>query len=102
MASHYNLLEYDSDEEARRYPEIPLSNLASAAFFIAEVLDKNGIVYGLMGGLAVTFLGGERETRDVDIAFQAPGKMRDLWCAVEAEPRYGITSLQNRTLRNWG
>lgn len=88
MASQYSLLEYDSDEEQERYPSIPLSNLSSAAFFITGLLERAGIPYGLMGGLAVRFMGGSRATRDVDIAFQAPRKMRDLWRIVEPEPRY--------------
>ncbi|OJI84630.1 hypothetical protein ASPTUDRAFT_121725 [Aspergillus tubingensis CBS 134.48] len=87
MASTYDLVNYDSDEEREKYPQIPGSNLASAAFFMAGLLDRAGIPYGLMGGLAVSYLGGQRETRDVDMAFQAPGKMRDLWRIVEAEPR---------------
>ncbi|KAK2783219.1 hypothetical protein FQN53_009305 [Emmonsiellopsis sp. PD_33] len=31
-------------------------------------------------------MGDTRNTRDVDIAFQAPGGMRDLWRVVEPEP----------------
>lgn len=31
MASRYNLLEYDSDEEQEKFPEVPLENLTSAA-----------------------------------------------------------------------
>ncbi|KAK2812789.1 hypothetical protein FQN50_001118 [Emmonsiellopsis sp. PD_5] len=87
MASRYNLLDYDSDEEREKNPEIPVSNLASAAFFIADLLDRHGIIYGLMGGFAVKLMGSTRNTRDVDIAFQAPGGMRDLWRVVEPEPR---------------
>ncbi|KAK2790934.1 hypothetical protein FQN52_005379 [Onygenales sp. PD_12] len=61
-------------------------NLVSAAFFIAGLLDRHGIIYGLMGGFAVKLMGDTRNTRDVDIAFQAPGGMRDLWRVVEPEP----------------
>lgn len=86
MASQYNLLEYDSDEEKYKYPDVPIGNLVSAAFLVANLLERNGIPYGLMGGFAVRILGGDRDTRDVDIAFQA--KMKDLWRIVEAEPRY--------------
>ncbi|PGH03199.1 hypothetical protein GX51_04234 [Blastomyces parvus] len=35
-------------------------------------------------------MGGMRNTRDIDIAFQAPGRMRDLWRVVEPEPRLVI------------
>lgn len=88
MASRYNLLEYDSDEEQEKFPEVPLENLTSAALFIADLLERAGIAYGVMGGFAVRLLGGNRTTRDVDIAFQAPGKMKDLWRAVEHESRH--------------
>ncbi|PWY90418.1 hypothetical protein BO94DRAFT_623200 [Aspergillus sclerotioniger CBS 115572] len=87
MATHYNLIDYDSDAEKEKHPLIPLSNLISAALFIAHLLEKANIPYGLMGGLAVSLLGSNRTTRDVDIAFQAPGKMRDLWGLVEREAR---------------
>lgn len=40
-----------------------------------------------MGSFAVRILGGTRTTRVVDIAFQAPGKLRDLWRVVEGERR---------------
>ncbi|GLA44218.1 hypothetical protein AnigIFM63309_002803 [Aspergillus niger] len=87
MASTYDLVNYDSDEERERQPIVPFANLASAAFFVAGLLEQAGITYGLMGGLAVAFLGSNRATRDVDMAFQASGKMRDIWRIVEAEPR---------------
>lgn len=90
MASQYSLLDYDSDEDREQNPEIPVSHLASAAFFIADLLDRHGITYALMGGFAVKLMGGTRNTRDVDIAFQAPGKMRDLCRVVEVEPRYAL------------
>lgn len=88
MASSYNLLEYDSDEEQKKFPEVPLANLTSAALFVADILERAGIVYGVMGGFAVRLLGSNRTTRDVDIAFQAPGKMKDLWRTVEHESRH--------------
>ncbi|GKZ86328.1 hypothetical protein AnigIFM56816_001381 [Aspergillus niger] len=87
MASTYDLVNYDSDEERERQPIVPFAKLASAAFFMAGLLEQAGITYGLMGGLAVAFLGSNRATRDVDMAFQASGKMRDIWRIVEAEPR---------------
>ncbi|KAK2756973.1 hypothetical protein FQN54_004941 [Arachnomyces sp. PD_36] len=90
MASRYNLIEYDSDEEKEKYPDIPLPNLVSAALFIAGLFDRSGIPYAVMGGFAVKLMGGTRDTRDVDIAFQAPGKMGDLWRIVEAESRLVI------------
>ncbi|KAL2813749.1 hypothetical protein BDW59DRAFT_176661 [Aspergillus cavernicola] len=54
---------------------------------MSQMLERAGIHYALMGGLAVIYLGGQRNTRDVDIAFQAAGKMRELRAVVEAEPR---------------
>ncbi|KAL3474166.1 hypothetical protein BJX99DRAFT_260593 [Aspergillus californicus] len=59
---------------------------------MAGVLDAAGITYGLMGGLAVRYLGGDRATRHVDIAFQAPGSMKQLREAVEVEPRFIVPS----------
>ncbi|WEW56322.1 hypothetical protein PRK78_001765 [Emydomyces testavorans] len=90
MASKYDLLEYDSDEEKQKYPVVPRENLTSAALFMAGLLDRAGILYGVMGGFAIVLMGGNRETRDIDIAFQAPGKMRDLWAVVETESRLVI------------
>ncbi|OOF93542.1 hypothetical protein ASPCADRAFT_7761 [Aspergillus carbonarius ITEM 5010] len=87
MATHYNLVDYDSDAEKEKHPHVPLTNLISAALFIAHLLDQASIPYGLMGGLAVSLMGSNRTTRDVDMAFQAPGKMRDLWSLVEGESR---------------
>jgi hypothetical protein len=86
MASRYNLVEYDSDEDRETYPVVPLANLLSAAVFMATLFDRAGIPYAVMGGFAVKLMGGTRDTRDVDIAFQ--GKMGDLWKVVENEPRY--------------
>lgn len=86
MASRYSLVDYDSDEEKEKYPRIPFANLASAALLMAGLFDRAGTPYGLMGGFAIRLLGGSRDTRDVDIAFQA--KMGDLWKIVEAESRY--------------
>ncbi|KAM5444453.1 hypothetical protein MaudCBS49596_008012 [Microsporum audouinii] len=90
MASRYNLLEYDSDEERENFPDIPESNLVSATLFIAGILERANIPYALMGGFAVKLMGGTRDTRDVDIVFEAPRKMRDLWNIVECEPRLVI------------
>ncbi|KAJ9300689.1 hypothetical protein DTO271G3_1853 [Paecilomyces variotii] len=87
MASRYSLVDYDSDEEVQKYPRIPISNLTSAAFFVAGILEQAGIQYGIMGGMAVKLMGGMRDTRDVDIAFDAPGKMRDLWRVLEVQTR---------------
>ncbi|PYI00859.1 hypothetical protein BO78DRAFT_434111 [Aspergillus sclerotiicarbonarius CBS 121057] len=87
MATHYDLVDYDSDAEKEKYPHVPLANLISAALFVANLLEQAGIPYGLMGGLAVSLMGSNRATRDVDMAFQAPGKMRDMWALVEAESR---------------
>ncbi|KAI1925879.1 hypothetical protein LOZ58_002358 [Ophidiomyces ophidiicola] len=87
MASKYDLLEYDSDEEREKFPAVPMENLMSAALFMASLFDRAGVPYGVMGDFAINLMGGERETRDVDIAFQAPGKMRDLWDIVEGEER---------------
>ncbi|KAL2007258.1 hypothetical protein VTN00DRAFT_8696 [Thermoascus crustaceus] len=93
MASRYNLLDYDSDQDAH---EVPDSNLLSAAFFIADLFQRHGIPYGVMGGFALRLMGPPRETHDVDIAFQAPGKMRD---ATKTPPR-DLDSRRKRVLVN--
>lgn len=87
MASRYNLLDYDSDQDAHEVPDV---NLLSVAFFIADLFQRHGITYDVMGGFALRLMGSPRDTHDVDIAFQAPGKMRDLWGVVEGERRYAI------------
>ena len=87
MADIYGFEDYDSDEERERNPHIPRSNLLSAAIFIADLLQRNEIQYAVMGGFACLLLGSPRQTRDLDIAFQAPNKMRSVWNAVEKESR---------------
>ncbi|OJJ79704.1 uncharacterized protein ASPGLDRAFT_1504218 [Aspergillus glaucus CBS 516.65] len=74
MASHYNLVDYDSDTERTTNPSIPLENLTSVALFLTSLTHSN-IPYAIMGGFAVRLLGGTRMTRDVNIAFQTPGKL---------------------------
>ncbi|KAL4948428.1 hypothetical protein BDW69DRAFT_203538 [Aspergillus filifer] len=86
MASYYNLVEYDSDEEAPVI--VPMANLTAAAFFIANMLERASIPHGIMGGLAVRFIGGDRNTKDVDMAFQT--SMRRMWEVVEGEERLQI------------
>lgn len=92
MASRYDLLEYDSDEDRH---DVPSHHLLSAAFFLAGLFERANIPYGVMGGFALKLMGSERDTDDVNIAFQAPGKMRDLWGIVEVETRY-LTSFKKR------
>ena len=87
MASHYNILDYNPSEYKKT---LPISNLASAAFFIANILSRAGIPYGLFGGFAVQLMGGNRETRNVDIAFEAPGGIHQLWRVLEVETRYDL------------
>ncbi|KAL4933146.1 uncharacterized protein BDV17DRAFT_148398 [Aspergillus undulatus] len=86
MASYYNLIEYDSDSEGPII--VSMSNLTAAAIFMTGVLQRASIPYGLMGGLAVRYIGGKSHTKDVDMAFQAG--MRRLWEVVEVEPRLTI------------
>ena len=87
MAELYDIADYDSDEEREKYPRIPELNLYSAASFIVDLLQRNDIHYAVMGGFACLLLQSERQTRDLDIAFQAPKKMRSIWSAIEKEPR---------------
>ncbi|KAL4792366.1 hypothetical protein BDV19DRAFT_254877 [Aspergillus venezuelensis] len=88
MASYYKLVEYDSDEEEPII--VPMVNLTAAAFFIANMLERASIPYGIMGGLAVRLIGGDRNTKDVDMAFQT--SMQRMWKVVEVEERLKIPS----------
>ncbi|KAL1984819.1 hypothetical protein VTN96DRAFT_8663 [Rasamsonia emersonii] len=89
MAETYDLRDYDSQEDAQ---DVPYSNLVSAACLIADLFEKAGILYAVMGGFALKLMGSTRDTNDVDIAFQAPGKMRELWSIVEKEPRLVVAN----------
>ncbi|KAI9729158.1 MAG: hypothetical protein M1834_007065 [Cirrosporium novae-zelandiae] len=43
-------------------------NLISAADYLAQILQTNGVVFAFMGGFAVNLRGSGRTTHDVDIA----------------------------------
>ncbi|PGH34116.1 hypothetical protein GX50_03079 [[Emmonsia] crescens] len=62
MASQYSLVEYDSDEERERHADIPFANLISTAIFVAGLLNRAGISYGILGGFAVKLMGCSRNT----------------------------------------
>ncbi|EEH41098.2 hypothetical protein PAAG_03384 [Paracoccidioides lutzii Pb01] len=47
MASLYNIVEDDSDEESGENPDFPFANSASAALFMAGLSDRVGIPYGV-------------------------------------------------------
>ncbi|EEP77959.1 predicted protein [Uncinocarpus reesii 1704] len=90
MASQYNVHEYDSEAERRKYPLVQMENLTSAALYFTGKLNSKNIASSLWGGLAVKVLGGTRDTRNVDIIFQA--RMEDVWKIVQTERRLIIPS----------
>ena len=86
MASTYDLIEYDSDDEhVAGYTHHPQANLDSAAKFVTELLEKSGLEHALMGGYALYVSGSERTTENIDIAVGA--SMRELWKLVIPESR---------------
>ncbi|BCS02667.1 uncharacterized protein AKAW2_60931S [Aspergillus luchuensis] len=89
MASTYDLVNYDSDEEREKHPNVPFANPKSAALFMAGLLEGARFIYGLMGELAVAFLRSTRVSWGVDMAL-APRKWRDIWKIMEAGPGYAV------------
>ena len=86
MASTFNLVDYDSDDEhAKRHVELPKENLDSAADFIIGLLERNGVNYAVMGGYALSVAGSERTTDNIDIAVDT--SMKELWRMVMPETR---------------
>ncbi|WEW59183.1 hypothetical protein PRK78_004652 [Emydomyces testavorans] len=83
MASRYDMANYDSDEEREKYPQIPKKNLTSAVLFCVKLFNSKQISYTVTGGYAVKLLGGERDTRNVDMYVGA--KMKDIWKLLESE-----------------
>lgn len=48
-------------------------HLNDAAIALSRALSNAGIKFGIFGGYAITVLGGQRETKDID-CFAAPSK----------------------------
>jgi hypothetical protein len=68
MASTYDLLENDSDEERQKNQEgPPRENLLAAATYITLLLSANSIGYATMGGFAMICCCSIRNTSDVDV-----------------------------------
>jgi hypothetical protein len=86
MASTYDLMSYDSEEERDKDPAgPPRANLNAAAVYIAGLLDVNNIQFAIMGGFAMICRGSERNTRDIDVV--ADAKMSRLWEVITPQPR---------------
>lgn len=84
MAETYDIKDYDSDND----DSVPGNeNLLSATEFVTDLFEKNGIVYAVMGGFCVSLLGGTRETRVVDVCFQAKHGFREIWGVIEGQER---------------
>ncbi|EEP78150.1 predicted protein [Uncinocarpus reesii 1704] len=86
MASKYNLIDYDPEEERDKDPNgAPLDNLISAADYMRDLLCTHGVKFAVMGGFAMLCHGSSRTTRDIDIVVDA--SMSRLWQLLEPEPR---------------
>lgn len=86
MATTYNLIEYDAEEERENDPlGPPKANLFAAAFYIEALLTTNDISYAMMGGFAMICRGSQRSTQDIDVVVDT--SMKRLWEVVEKQPR---------------
>ena len=86
MASFYNILDYDAEDEREKDPGgPPLANQISAAQFVVGLIESRNIKYALMGGFAMTIRGSPRRTRDVDMIVEAT--MGQLWNLITPEAR---------------
>ncbi|KAI9844971.1 MAG: hypothetical protein M1837_005115 [Sclerophora amabilis] len=86
MASTYNLVDYDSEEERLKNPEgPPAANLFAAAEYISGLFNANSVDYAVMGGFAMICRGSFRTTSDVDVVAEAT--MSALWRIIEPQPR---------------
>ncbi|PQE29915.1 hypothetical protein CJF32_00000575 [Rutstroemia sp. NJR-2017a WRK4] len=89
MASRYNIIDYESDDEQDDDSRGPSNeNLVSAASFVTQLLNKEGINYALMGAFALQCFGSNRNTNNVDIAVDT--SMKRLWQIIEPEDRLVI------------
>lgn len=86
MASTYDLVEYDSDEERQKNPQgPPRENLLAAATYITLLLGANEIDYAAMGGFAMICRGSTRNTSDVDVIVDT--SFGRLWDVIRQQPR---------------
>lgn len=83
MASRYNIVDYDSDDELELGPHI--ENLVSAAEFVVQLLERESIDYALMGAFALKCCGSARDTHNVDIVVDT--SMKRIWQTIEPESR---------------
>ncbi|TEY39053.1 hypothetical protein BOTCAL_0470g00100 [Botryotinia calthae] len=86
MASRYNIVDYDSDDELELSPHI--DNLVSAAEFVVRLLERGNIHYALMGAFALKCCGSARDTHNVDIVVGT--SMKKIWQIIEPESRLVI------------
>ena len=87
MASHYDLTDYDAEDERANDPVGPaLANLFAAADFIAALCAAANVPWAAMGGFAMLCLGSRRATIDIDVVVET--SMRGVWAMVERQERY--------------
>ncbi|KAK2738394.1 hypothetical protein FQN57_007071 [Myotisia sp. PD_48] len=89
MASTYNLVEYDAEEERENDPRgPPRPNILAAAAFIHSLLAMNGVVHAMVGGFAMNCRGSQRNTWDIDVV--ADATMARIWAILIPQPRLKI------------
>ncbi|KAF5871613.1 uncharacterized protein Bfra_008636 [Botrytis fragariae] len=86
MASRYNIVDYDSDDELELSPHI--NNLISAAEFVIRLLERGNIDYALMGAFVLKCCGSARDTNNIDIVVDT--SMKKIWQIIEPESRLVI------------
>ena len=82
MASHYNLVDYDSDEERR---PVLRANLFAAAIYMQDLLQANNAIWAFMGGFGLICRSSRRDTQDVDLVTNL--HMKDIRAINEPQPR---------------
>ena len=90
LASIYDLTEYDSDGEREKYQSVPGKNLVSAATYITDLFSRHDVPVAVIGGFALRLMGSARETRDVDMVFQAPHKFAQMWDIIDQDRRCAL------------
>jgi hypothetical protein len=87
MASKYNLIDYDAEEERENNQEgPPRVHLFAAANYLSLLFSANGIRWAAMGGFAMNCRGSLRTTHDIDVVVDAT--MKTLWVVIEPQSRY--------------
>ncbi|KAL2217179.1 hypothetical protein M432DRAFT_670387 [Thermoascus aurantiacus ATCC 26904] len=82
QASHSNLVAYDDSETPTPTTSPTPTCWPRGLLRRGRLLERRGITYAVHGRLCAAAAGAaarHARTHDVDVAFQAPGRMRELW-----------------------